>query len=422
MELANKLFKGDRVIWIIFMFLCLISVVEMFSATSSLTSGQTNFWAPVIRHAFFLFGGFAIMLVIHNIPCRFFPIGVVLLPISMILLLLTHSIGFASNTAVRDLPLGPLSFQPLEVAKLSCVIFVAFLLSKRHIFSPDKIFKYILIGVGLTCALIVTENLSTCIIIAFITYLMMVIGQVPFKKMAFLTLITLALGTLCVVVIIEIPDSALKDTKFERIMTWKGRILRFNEKTPQLDASTYKINDENRQVTQAQIAIARGGIFGKLPGHGKQRDILPKAYNDYIYAIIIEELGIIGGFFVLLLYVMIMIRVGMIARKCDKTFPRLLVLGCGLLIVVQAFINMAVAVNFFPVTGQPLPLISSGGSSIIITCICLGIILSISRFSAGINNEEEEEEEEDSPDGDAQVETAEGAPLAAVETITNIQS
>ncbi len=421
MELANKLFKGDRVIWIIFMFLCLISVVEMFSATSTLTFGKTNFWAPIIRHASFLLAGFALILVLHNIPCQFFSLIVALLPISALLLLLTHFIGSTKNEAVRELALGGLSFQPLELGKLSCIVFTAFLLSKRNMFSSDQIFKYILIGVGVICALIFTENLSTCIMLFGICYLLMFIGQVPFKRMAQLTGVLLILLALFIVTILTIPESAVRDTKFDRILTWKSRITNFAEPKPELNADTYKITKDNYQVTHAQIAIARGGVFGKLPGHGKQRDILPQAYADYIYAIIIEELGIVGGFFVLLLYVMIMIRVGMIARKCDKLFPKLLVLGCGLLIVIQAFANMAVAVNFFPVTGQPLPLISRGGTSIIVTCVCFGIILSVSRFGAGINNEEEEDEEENDV---IEIETdiIEDNSLIAVESIGNTRT
>lgn len=154
---------------------------------------------------------------------------------------------------------------------------------------------------------------------------------------------------------------------------------------------TYVITDDNYQVSHAKIAIARGGLLGKMPGHGQQRDFLPQAYSDFIYAIIIEELGLVGGIFVLLLYIMLLVRVGMIARRCEKAFPKYLVLGCGLLVVVQALANMAVAVNLIPVTGQPMPLVSRGGTSTILSCIYFGIILSVSRFGAGMGNEEDEE-------------------------------
>lgn len=210
-----------------------------------------------------------------------------------------------------------------------------------------------------------------------------------------------------------------------------GRLERFfdGHKDNLDESGTYKITDDNYQVTHAKIAIARGGVFGQMPGHGQQRDFLPQAYSDFIYAIIIEELGIVGGIFVLLLYIMLLVRVGMIARKCDKSFPKFLVLGCGLLVVVQALANMAVAVNLVPVTGQPMPLVSRGGTSTLISCIYFGIILSVSRFGANIGNEDEEEEDtenpenpSDEPSGETINQAVEGErednPLSAVETIT----
>jgi cell division protein FtsW len=157
-----------------------------------------------------------------------------------------------------------------------------------------------------------------------------------------------------------------------------------------------------------------------MPGYGQQRDFLPQAFSDFIYAIIIEEMGIVGGFFVLFLYVILMIRVGLIARKCDGLFPKYLVIGCGLMIVVQAFANMAVAVDLLPVTGQPLPLVSRGGTSTIISCIYIGLILSVSRFGAGMGNEEDEEETTDLQPEVMEIETdiADDSSLTAIETLT----
>ena len=183
----------------------------------------------------------------------------------------------------------------------------------------------------------------------------------------------------------------------DRFATWQGRLERFfdGHESDTDENGVYKITDDNYQVSHAKIAIAHGGLFGQLPGHGQQRDFLPQAYSDFIYAIIIEELGVVGGVFVLMLYIMLLVRVGMIARKCDKAFPKYLVLGCGLLVVVQALANMAVAVNLIPVTGQPMPLVSRGGTSTVISCIYFGIILSVSRFGANMGNEEDELPEEE---------------------------
>lgn len=399
MNLVNKLFKGDRVIWIIFMFLCLISLVEVFSATSTLTYKSGNYWGPIIRHATILLSGFALILLLHNIPYKYFSLLITLLPVSAALLLFTMFFGETTNEAERSLDIFGFGFQPLELGKLACVVFVSFLLSRRHMFTPDQIFWYVFLGVLVICMFIFPENLSTSVMLFFVCYVMMMIGQLPFRKMFMLAAGGTILAALFLLFLVSLPDDFFKTedgigSKLGRLETWQSRIMLFTKEKQPLDPATYDLS-KNEQVGHAQIAIAHGGLFGKLPGHGQQRDFLPLAYADYIYVIIIEELGIVGGIFVLLLYVMLMIRVGMIARRCDKLFPKFLVLGCGLIIVVQAFINMAVAVDILPVTGQPLPLISRGGTSVLVTCVYFGLILSVSRFGAGIGNEEEEEEEDD---------------------------
>lgn len=394
MDLASKLFKGDRVIWVIFMFLCLISVVEVFSATSTIAYKNANHWAPIVRHATFLLGGFVLVLLLHNIPCKFFPVFTLLLPVSVLMLIVTPFVGVNANDAHRWLELFGVQFQPSEFAKLASIVYIAFLLSRRGKFTENQIFKYILIGVGTTCVLILPENFSTAFMLFGICFLMMFIGQLPFVKLAKLGGVLLLALVLFILLLRFTPEGV---TKFlpDRFATWQARLERFFEPhDSDVDENgIYRITDDNYQVSHAKIAIARGGIFGQMPGHGQQRDFLPQAYSDFIYAIIIEELGIVGGVVVLLLYIMLLVRVGMIARRCDtKLFPKFLVLGCGLLIVVQALANMAVAVNLIPVTGQPLPLVSRGGTSTVISCIYFGIILSVSRFGAGMGNDEEEEE------------------------------
>lgn len=389
MDLASKFFKGDRVIWVIFMFLCLVSVVEVFSATSTIAYKNANYWAPIVRHATFLLFGFTLVLLLHNIPCRFFPIFILLLPVSVLLLILTPFVGVSANDAHRWMEVVGIQFQPSEFAKLASIVFVAFLLSKRGKFTEGQIFKYILIGVGLTCALILPENFSTAFMLFGVCFLMMFIGQLPLSKLAKLAGVLLLALTLFITALVVTPAKLLKVVP--RALTWKERIADFTHKDEGAGDGTYVITDDNYQVTHAKIAIARGGLLGKMPGHGQQRDFLPQAYSDFIYAIIIEELGLVGGIFVLLLYIMLLVRVGMIARRCEKAFPKYLVLGCGLLVVVQALANMAVAVNLIPVTGQPMPLVSRGGTSTVISCIYFGIILSISRFGAGMGNEEDEE-------------------------------
>ena len=227
----------------------------------------------------------------------------------------------------------------------------------------------------------------------------MFIGQLPIKKLLKLAGTLVALLMLFLAVLKFTPKEIVQSYLPGRLATWQARLERFGDDSANYNAAgTYIVTDENYQVSHAKIAIARGGLFGQMPGHGQQRDFLPQAYSDFIYAIILEELGFAGGVFVLLLYIMLLVRVGMIARRCETPFPKFLVLGCGLLIVVQALANMAVAVSLIPVTGQPMPLVSRGGTSTVISCVYFGIILSISRFGAHIRETDEEDLPEETMD------------------------
>ena len=395
MGFFNKIFRGDRSIWIVFMLLCLVSLVEVYSATSTLAFKNTNYFAPIVKHAQFLLAGFCLALLIHNFPSKYFSVAILLLPVSIGLLLLTmfSKFGVNVNEATRFISFMGVQFQPSEFGKLACIVFVAFMLSKQKQFSPDITFWIIIAGVGITCGLILPDNFSTAALLFIVCYLLMIVGQAPIKKMILLFIILFLSGGLFVSALHYVPREYAKEHLLDRFVTWQGRWDDFaNDKS---DGNKYAINGDNFQVNHAKIAIARGGIFGKLPGRSVQRDYLPQAYSDFIYAIIIEELGlVIGGIGVLLLYVILMFRVAIIARRCEKLFPKYLALGCGLLIVIQAFINMAVAVNLIPVTGQPLPLISRGGTSTMLTCIYFGIILSVSRFSAGMDETVEKDDED----------------------------
>jgi cell division protein FtsW len=392
MDLAGKLFKGDRTVWIIFMTLCLVSLIEVYSATSTLVYKNTHFWVPIVRHATFLLMGFASVLLLHNIPSRYYSVFNLLLlfPASIIMLLITPYIGENINESHRFLSIMGISFQPSEFGKLACILFVAFMLSKQEHMKPYNIFWIVWVGVGITCYLIFPENLSTAFLLFAVCFLMMVVGRAPWKGMVGLVVALLLAAVLVVALVHYSPKIAAKCLP-GRITTW---VERMDDHFVDKGGNKFVITDDNYQVSHAKMAIARGGLLGKFPGRSVQRDFLPQAYSDFIYAIIIEEMGlIIGGFGVLMLYVSLMFRVAIIAGRCEKLFPKYLTLGCGLLIVIQAFINMAVAVNLVPVTGQPLPLISRGGTSTMLTCFYFGIILSVSRFSAGMGNEEEDEAE-----------------------------
>lgn len=391
MDLASRLFKGDRVIWIIFMFLCLISVTEVFSATSTIAYRNANYWMPIIRHTSFLLMGFAGVLILHNLPYKVFIGFGLFLPVAIFLLAITPFVGVEINGEPRWMEILGIRFQPSELAKLSAVCYMALVLSKRDKFTDAQMFKYILIGGGLACGFIFFNNGSTAVLLFTIMVMMMFIGQIHLKRIFKLVGFCVASLVLLLTLLFVTPDSVMEYMP-DRFHTWKARIERFSSSGDRLDTKEGKVltlDDEHYQEDHAKIAIVQGGLLGKKPGHGQQRDFLPQAYSDFIYAIIIEEMGLVGGFFVLFLYLALMIRVAMIARRCHTLFPKFLVLGCGLLIVTQALVNMAVAVGVFPVTGQPLPLISRGGTSTVISCVYIGIILSVSRFGANIGNEED---------------------------------
>ena len=384
----SKIFRGDRVIWMIFASLCLISIVEVYSASSMLTF-RTNFWQPIIKHTMFLLGGIVVVLLVHSMNPKYFWIFVLTLPFVWVLLGAAQIIGHTVNGANRYI----FGFQPSELAKLSLISCVAFFLSRqKKKMSESLSFKWICVLTILTCVLILRDNFSTAAILYCVIVIMMFIGQVSFKRMAALVFATVAFVALLFSIIWFYPDTAEK-IGLKRGVVWAERIKHYKDQ-PEVTKDG-KIPDEIFQSTMAKIALARGGIFGKMPGNSHLSDFLPQAYSDFIYAIIIEETGIIGGIVVLALYVFLFIRAGTIAGRCTKPFPKLLVMGCALMIAVQALVNMAVSVGLMPVTGQPLPLVSRGGSSVLITCVFFGILLSVSRFEnpRGVAQEEIIEEE-----------------------------
>lgn len=376
-KLFGQAFRGDKIIWCVFIALCVISLLEVFSATSTIAYRQQNYWAPVLRHGVFLLIGFGAVMFIQRIPPRIFGIFVPALFVSAILLVFTMSLGESVNGAQRWLGIGAFTIQPSEFAKISAIGAMAFFLSKMNDKNKDIVFKIMIWGLVGICALIVLDNLSTAVLLFVVCFLMMYIGQVEIKKLAKVVLIGAAAAAILVSILMILPDESVD--KFGRIGTWKARFERHADQDEEIEfsADTYRITDENLQVSNAKIAIANGGLIG-LPGSGVQRDFLPQAYSDFIFAIILEEMGLAGGLAVILLYVVLMIRCGILAKNSPKKFPKYLILGCGLMLTLQALINMAVAVNMIPVTGQPLPLISRGGTSTIITCVYFGVILACS--------------------------------------------
>lgn len=398
----GNLFKGDKVIWMVLLFLCLISIVEVFSASSSLTYKSQNYLSPIIGHSGKIIMGVAVAIFILNIPCRFFKLMTpALLVVSAIMLLWVLFFGERTNDAGRWISLFGFQFQPSEIAKGTMVLVTAQILSalQREDGADKRAFKFILWVVIPFIFLIGLENLSTAALIMAVVFLMMFIGRVPFVQLGKLIagavlVIALFIGLIFFAGTMENSDPAETQTEtiangktekstkkgsslLHRFATWKNRIdKKLNSKyvAPQ----DYDL-DKDAQVAHANIAIVNSNIIGKGPGKSIERDFLPQAFSDFIFVIIIEELGIIGAGFVVLLYIVLLFRAARIASRCDNNFPAFLVLGLALMLVIQASFNMMVAVGIAPVTGQPLPLISRGGTSTIINCAYIGAILSVSR-------------------------------------------
>ena len=401
----SNIFKGDKVIWMVFFLLCMISIVEVFSASSNLTYKSQNYMGPIIYHAAMIFLGVLVAVVTLNIPCRYFKLMTpALLFISAVTLIWVLVGGESINGANRVISMAGFTFQPSEIAKGTMVLVTAQILSamQRETGADRKAFKYIMLLLVPTTFLIGIENLSTAALLFAVIFLMMFIGRVPMSQMGKLVggiVLAAAVGLTLVFTLGSMDDadettvtaeSVSKSDKadddntsikgggiFHRFATQRNRILKFADRR-EVAPSDYDI-EENFQVGHANMAIASSGIIGKGPGNSVERDYLPQAFSDFIYAIIIEEMGIIGAAVIAFLYIVLLYRAARIASRCENNFPAFLVMGLALLLVIQATFNMMVAVGLAPVTGQPLPLISKGGTSTIINCAYIGVMLSVSR-------------------------------------------
>ena len=382
----RQLLNGDRAIWTMVFILCAISLVEVFSASSRLTFGKSSFLSPIISHAAHLGVGLFVMWALHKFHYKWYKLlPIILVPVSILMLGYLSIRGLQSSNAERWINLGFMNLQPSEVAKIGVVMATAYWLSKLKTedeLSQVSTFWKIMGLTGFVCALIVGENLSTTILLAGVIYVMMILGGIAWKRILTLTGIVAATGVVALLFLLYVPPQTLKEMKFvpSRALTWQDRILDFFQAKDKPNAYEYAKFEapQKPQETHANIAIATSNILGKGPGNSRERDYLQEASCDFIYAIIIEELGVLGGVGVILVYVILLFRVGRIAKHCKEKYPAYLAMGLGMLIGLQAFINMSVAVGLFPVTGQPLPLISKGGSSVLMTSGCIGMLLGIS--------------------------------------------
>ena len=380
-EKINKYLKGDPIIWGVIIVLSIFSLLAVYSATSTLAMHKMggNSLYYLVRHGAILAFGIMIIFITHLVPYKYYSrLSQLLIGIAVFLLILTLFLGTNFNQASRWLTLPGLGFtiQTSDFAKLALIMYIARILSMKQgvIKSFKEAFLPVILPVVIICVLILPANLSTAALVFGISLLLMFIGRISIKHL-------FASGGVAILLLALFITIGTLVKKEGRINTWKSRIENYFEEG----------SEENYQSQQAKIAIATGGLFGKNPGKSVQRNFLPNPYSDFIYAIIVEEYGlIIGGIPILLAYLFLLFRAGVIVRKCDRTFPAFLAIGLTLMIVVQAMVNMSVAVGIFPVTGQTLPLVSMGGSSMLFTSIALGIILSISRNLDKTELDEEE--------------------------------
>jgi cell division protein FtsW len=428
--------RGDKVIWALVLLLGMVSLLIVYSATGSLAykmyKGNTEVY--LFKQIAFIAIGFVIIYFAHRVNYTLYSrVAKILYLLSIPLLLYTLFFGVTMNEGSRwiRLPIINLTMQTSDLAKLALFMFLARMLSRKQAKIKDfkKGFLPIIIPVGVTCMLIAPANLSTALLLGASCMLLLFIGRVSAKHL----LLTIGCAMIPVVFLImaaviqhktgeaEVETASVAPVKKEkssrltaRVTTWIGRVENF------IYGSKDANDDDHYQVNQAKIAIARGGILGKGPGNGEARNFLPQAYNDYIYATLIEEYGLIGGAFIIFIYLVFLYRSIRLFKKCPFAFGAFLALGLSFTLVIQAMANMAVNVNLFPVTGVTLPLVSMGGSSFLFTCLSIGIILSVARNVEqlegkkaqeaaeadkeydGIDEEDEEDEAEEEEEEEAE--------------------
>ena len=403
--------RTDHQIWGIYILLCIVSIVELYSASSHEVTA-TNIFGPILRHVMFLLVGLIIMLALQRTHYKYFlrwiwPFAI----ISGVLMVVTLLFGDYINGARRSISLGPIAIQPAEMVKISVVLVIASVLSRSQMKGETDVTTKGIVQVcaacAVACGLLVSQGLTNTLLLMAIAMSMMLIGGISAKKFCIIVGVFAICGGLAVGYKTrkteektETVYTAIEGTDVQAIIsggaqggdrggTWKARIKRY------LNKEKYKepITDLNQQEQYSYIAQAHGGVLGVMPGNSRETARLPLAFSDYIYAIIIEELGLVGGIGVLILYLWLLARAGRVAYRCQTAFPALLVIGMAVFITFQAVFHMCIVTGVFPVSGQPLPLISKGGTSILITSMALGIMLSVSRFAARKGKKAEIKEE-----------------------------
>ncbi len=402
--------KGDKVIWTAVVLLAVVSLLVVYSSTGLLAykmyKGNTEIY--LFKQFAFILVGIVIIYFAHQVNYTIYSrVATILFLVSIPLLLYTLFFGVKLNEGSRwiRLPIINMTFQTSDLAKLALFMYLSRTLSKRQDTIKDfrKGFIPVITPVVIVCVLIAPANLSTALLTGATSLMLLFIGRVSFKHL----LLTIAVAAIPVVLLVSVavirhkangnttekPRTEGRSRLFVRVDTWISRVETF------VYGGKEDNDDNNYQTNQAKIAIAKGGILGLGPGNSQQRNFLPHPYSDFIYAIIIEEYGLVGGLFIVFIYLVFLLRSIRIFRRCPFAFGAFLALGLSFTLVIQALANMAVNVNLFPVTGVTLPLVSMGGSSFLFTCLAIGIILSVARNAE--TAEEEARAETEEPDEEA---------------------
>lgn len=411
MSVFNKIFRGDKVIWIVALLLAIISLIVVYSATSALAvkkyEGDTG--VALMKHLTMILFGFLMMILASRVNYKHYAkIAWLLLIPCLALLLYTLIFGQDLNDANRSIKVGGFSFQPSEMAKIILITYLA----RQLIMMEGKVYKYkdfffkIVLPILATAGLIFSENLSTALILVAVCLVLLFIGRV--KMLHILSVVGICVLGMGVYLAYDAAKTSIGNkhrekehmeavaqgktaeeykAKDNRIQTWANRLKSMGEDKENVSP----FDDSHMQRTYADIAVASGSVFGKGPGKSEQRNFLPHPYSDFIYAIIIEEYGILGGVLVLLLYVIFFTRIIRIVSKRTLTFGALMAFGLGFLVILQAMVNMGVSIGLLPVTGQPLPFVSMGGTSLMATGIIIGMILSVTRSMEEENLSKEQE-------------------------------
>lgn len=388
MSKLSGLFRGDYLIWFVFFALCSISAIEVFSAASTLTYRSGNYMMPIVRHISFLVAGIVLVLIVHRLPCRVYRMS---MPLAMILSLILLVMvlagwGVTINDGARWIEIFGIRLQPSEIAKGSMILYIAVVLSwnQTEKGTAPGTFKMIFIPSFIIIVLIAPENASTAAILFAVMTGMMFIGRISLITIG--KMLTIVLGILVVagVSMMSLSEEQAitisKATGLKRVATWRGRLADHFDKEKKIVTPQDFDIDGDAQIGHSKIAIASSNIIGRGPGNSVQRDFIPQAYSDFIYAVIVEEFGLAGTVALVFLYLLLFFRVGYIAKRFSGDgFPAFLAMGLALLLVMQAMANMLVATGIAPVTGQPLPLVSRGGTSTIVNCVYIGMILGVSR-------------------------------------------